>query len=844
MNASSMVNREASKQIKLFGELLLPLEKSASQQGKNAFDLIGKMTSSGPELVKKIDKEFLEKVKKAKDDKNRGFLMSVMDMDKFNTLAKEYIDYNLKVLNATKYSLDEEQDTRMRELNIRNLRNSIDINADNFNGFTDYNFNQLINQAMIEEGHYSKEYEQMAKNEAALNMWKFLTALNEKGKKLGYLQNKSISFFPLIEATTLQKFGQTSDVLGETKDLFKGLYSSRINEQQNMSKIDPETGKVKKQIPKYFTKTDKAYNQLSTDLNKVGTLWIKALLDYESATNMEDTLQTLIAVENAKGSLTLDENGSVQFDSSNKPIVQKENTNAAILETVVDDGLYKLEQDLSSIGNMGVSTIAGKFSKTEEGRQTSAVNIKKALNNADTLTRALAVGLKPLIAAANWFGGQFQAYINAGGLYNFFTDFEKNNLKVSTNRLSLIEKGLLNMIVPLNEDIVTEERRKIAMKQGLLKYLSTWSFTDVMMSTNAFPEKKLQLANALSIIDNSMVKDGKIINIRQYLSAQDRQSKYNMSEAERKQLEKTFEARVKELKESSSLTNIAKIEGDEVVIPNVSEEELAKFRTQIVEYGRKLNGQMNRDNKAGYKRDAIFTSFMMFKTWIPKLVAERTTDLNKNVEVGNWEYGRTRAFIKTWSYLGLRNTMKIRDIINGTDEGLAILDELLEEKRQEHFRKTGQELDITKEEFYDVMRKELASQMKELKLLVLMMAALMTAKSAQPPEDASDLEKNRYKFWAKALNKISDEITFYYNPLSFEGMTKGSVLPSLNLLTKTERVFIQFSKEFGDEPEKAYPQKAIFNLIPGLSQLQTALPFVDPELAKAWGIRASAEVRR
>jgi hypothetical protein len=844
MNASSMVNREASKQIKLFGELLLPLEKSASQQGKNAFDLIGKMTSSGPELVKKIDKEFLEKVKKAKDDKNRGFLMSVMDMDKFNTLAKEYIDYNLKVLNATKYSLDEEQDTRMRELNIRNLRNSIDINADNFNGFTDYNFNQLFNQAMIEEGHYSKEYEQMAKNEAALNMWKFLTALNEKGKKLGYLQNKSISFFPLIEATTLQKFGQTSDVLGETKDLFKGLYSSRINEQQNMSKIDPETGKVKKQIPKYFTKTDKAYNQLSTDLNKVGTLWIKALLDYESATNMEDTLQTLIAVENAKGSLTLDENGSVQFDSSNKPIVQKENTNAAILETVVDDGLYKLEQDLSSIGNMGVSTIAGKFSKTEEGRQTSAVNIKKALNNADTLTRALAVGLKPLIAAANWFGGQFQAYINAGGLYNFFTDFEKNNLKVSTNRLSLIEKGLLNMIVPLNEDIVTEERRKIAMKQGLLKYLSTWSFTDVMMSTNAFPEKKLQLANALSIIDNSMVKDGKIINIRQYLSAQDRQSKYNMSEAERKQLEKTFEARVKELKESSSLTNIAKIEGDEVVIPNVSEEELAKFRTQIVEYGRKLNGQMNRDNKAGYKRDAIFTSFMMFKTWIPKLVAERTTDLNKNVEVGNWEYGRTRAFIKTWSYLGLRNTMKIRDIINGTDEGLAILDELLEEKRQEHFRKTGQELDITKEEFYDVMRKELASQMKELKLLVLMMAALMTAKSAQPPEDASDLEKNRYKFWAKALNKISDEITFYYNPLSFEGMTKGSVLPSLNLLTKTERVFIQFSKEFGDEPEKAYPQKAIFNLIPGLSQLQTALPFVDPELAKAWGIRASAEVRR
>ena len=845
MNASSMVNVQAAKQIKTFGELLIPLEQSARQQGKNAFDLIGKMTPSGPELIKKIDRDFLDKVKEAKTEKHKGFLISVMDMNKFNTLAKDYIDKNLEVINNTRYSLDDAQNVRLKEMHKTNLRNSIDINRDKFNGYNDYNFNQLFNKVMIEEGHYSKEYEATAKNEAALNMWKFMTALNEKGKQLGYLQNKSISFFPLIEATTLQKFGQTSNVLGEAGDFFKGLYSSRINEDQNMSKIDPETGKVKKQIPKYFTKTDKAVNQLSTDLNKVGTLWIKALLDYESSLNMEDTLQTLLAVEKAKGSLVLDENGSVQFDSSNKPIVQQENNNYKILEAVVDDGLYKLEQDLGSMGNMGIANIAGKFSKTEEGKQRSTVNLKKGLRNADTLVRALGVGLKPLIGAANWFGNQFQAYINAGGLYNFWTDFEKNNLKVTSNRLSLIEKGLLDLIVPLNEDVVTEERRKIAKKQGLLNYLSTWSFSDIMMATNAFPEKKLQLANALSIIDNSMVKDGKIINIRQYLAEQDRQVKYNMSESERKELERTYEDRVKELKESSSLTNTAKIEGDEVVIPGVSEEELAKFRTKIIEYGRKLNGQMNQDNKAGYRRDAIFSSFMMFKTWIPKLVSEHIGEMSKNVEVGNWEYGRTRAFIKTWAYLGKTNIFKIREILNGSEEGLKILDEMLEEKRQEYFRKTGQELDITKEEFYDLMRKELTSQMKELKLLLILMSSLMAAKAAEPPEDASDLERNRYKWWAKMLNKISDEVTFYYDPRSFEGMTKGSILPSLTLLTKVERVFIQFNKEFGDEPDKAHPGKAIFNLIPGLSQWQTEVwPFIDPEGAKEWGIRVSGESRQ
>jgi hypothetical protein len=38
-----------------------------------------------------------------------------------------------------------------------------------------------------------------------------------------------------------------------------------------------------------------------------------------------------------------------------------------------------------------------------------------------------------------------------------------------------------------------------------------------MMITNAFPEKKLQLANALSFIENSTIVNGKIVNIRQFL---------------------------------------------------------------------------------------------------------------------------------------------------------------------------------------------------------------------------------------------------------------------------------------------------------------------------------------
>jgi hypothetical protein len=161
-------------------------------------------------------------------------------------------------------------------------------------------------------------------------------------------------------------------------------------------------------------------------------------------------------------------------------------------------------------------------------------------------------------------------------------------------------------------------------------------------------------------------------------------------------------------------------------------------------------------------------------------------------------------------------------------------------------------LEITNEEFYDLMRKELSNQMKELGVVIGVLALLIAAKAAAPDDEEDLLAQNRYKFWAKATNKIADEVLFYYNPMSFEGMTKGSVLPSLSLLTKTERflesLLIESTGSITDDEdliEKGHPVKYFFDLIPFASQFQSEiLPIVDPELAKELGIRVSAESRR
>jgi hypothetical protein len=288
-----------------------------------------------------------------------------------------------------------------------------------------------------------------------------------------------------------------------------------------------------------------------------------------------------------------------------------------------------------------------------------------------------------------------------------------------------------------------------------------------------------------------------------------------------------------------------------VVIPGVSVEELAKYRTKVVEYSRMLNGQMSSDNRAGYRRDTILSSFMMFKNWIPKLLGARILDIQKNVELDEWEYGRARLFVKTFSGIARYNILKIRDIISGNDEGIRLMNELLEAKKAEYFQKTGQELEITAEEFHDMVRKELSNFAKEAGLVLGAFALLIAAKVAAPDDDEDDLTRNRYKWLLKGVNKITDELIFYYNPMSFESITQGSIFPALSLGVQVEKALVNLSKEVygevvGNEElvEKAHPTKYFLNIIPGAAQFQTEiLPYIDPELAKEMGIRVSAEAR-
>ena len=846
--AKNNVDRQIAMQIRSFEKVLLAAQKEADAKGVSIFDLVATNVKNGiPRYIEKLDDAFKKKIEDAKENRNKQFFLDAIDKTKYDALAKEVVDNAIIAIDSNP-NLDDEERARR----IARIKNRVLLDRESFDGYYDGLFFKLFYESIDKDKHASKEYKAMSP--AALDLWKFVVeGLNAKAKSMGYIGNADDSFFALMDALTLDKFMDAKNAGSNFKSFFKDTYTVRMSEERALGKIDPETGEVIRDRAKYFTKTDREAHQLSRDLTKVVPLWIKAINEYELRSQMEDVFMTIVEVEKNKGNVAVGKDNDLLSDDLGEPIVTAENKNVGILETMYDDYINDIQEDENSATNKYIKLAFDKTGGLKEDKERRKLGAKKVAKTLSSWTQMLGVGLKASVGIPNWFGIQFQAYINSGNFYRFRT-FEKNNARaIIPGVLDQKELGLLDLTMPLNEDITTEERRKIAWKQSTIKWLKTWTFQDMMMITSSLPEKRLQIANALSFNENSMVVDGKIVQIRQYLAEQDRATKYKMSYEERVALEKSFESRVKELQETKSLVKIADDSGEYVTIPGVSDEELAKYRIKVRDTYRDMSGQMSKEEKAGYTRDTMASAFMMFKGWIPKQISVRAKDIKYNVKQERWEYGRTRLFGKLLLKYKGAAVKNIFNIMNGTDEGLAMMQDLLQAKRDEYFEKYGEELQITDEEFYDLMRKAVRDQFREIEVVLLTLALYFGSKHFADDDDEEDpLTKNRWKYLSKILYKTAEEVNFYYNPLSVDGFTNGNLIPGMTIAQKAGKIIETGVKEmYGgitDDEEllkKTHFGKAALDIIPGPSQFQREiLPQYWPDVAKEWGIRVTAETQR
>jgi hypothetical protein len=239
---------------------------------------------------------------------------------------------------------------------------------------------------------------------------------------------------------------------------------------------------------------------------------------------------------------------------------------------------------------------------------------------------------------------------------------------------------------------------------------------------------------------------------------------------------------------------------------------------------------------------------MVFKNWIPRLVDVRMGNIKYNAASDAYEWGRMRMIFGMLTTDILKSIKSTKAAIGGdNDVFLDQVRELYERKRQEYYDNTGKELEMTEDEFISLVNQNIKNQVVDLVILASMLILLASLKAALP-DDEDPRVKNQWRFLIKATDKLTDELSYFYDPSSPFNLVSKGFFPSIGLLENYAKFIKNFALEnfgivVGDEEmqDDAKPIKYLMKSFPVSSQAAGYLPMFYPDLAKDLGIRMQAQ---
>jgi hypothetical protein len=262
-------------------------------------------------------------------------------------------------------------------------------------------------------------------------------------------------------------------------------------------------------------------------------------------------------------------------------------------------------------------------------------------------------------------------------------------------------------------------------------------------------------------------------------------------------------------------------------------------------------------------------SMMVFKGWIPKLADTRFSELRKiaddfSVEIkydeeGNaytegqkYDIGRLRllGYVMMTSFRD--KASNITNIMQMNDAGIAALDKMYIEFAEKYKERTGEDFDMSKEDFIDMVRANLSNQLRELAVLASLLAASLALGFVAPDDDEDKATKNFYRYTQKVLDKFTSEISFFVNPLEFEKLLSGNMFPAIGLVTDMTKFLQHFwlqitgldfdpNSTFEEVREKAKPIKYAAKSLPVFKSVLTYLSLISSDFAKEFDITIQRE---
>lgn len=800
-------------------------------------------------LVYKYQKEFYDSVaENAKNgEQKKTWLLNNIDVDAYKAEASKILEERIKKINQNSYAGTAEEVEDKKTYLIEEAKQYWDIDRKDFNGWDNYVVSRHPAAKWI-----SEEYKNISKDEDLLALYNFISNFNKKAKDTGYISARVMNtFLPFVRKGTAENLAD-GNVLTVMKNFGDSL-QIRLDDV-GLGSFNEITGELENSIPRYYTRdfvkesdNPNDYSQVSEELFGNLILYIQQVNKYKYLSEVEGQIKLVRTIEEFKGHLNTNRIGNVT-DATKPSESNTENLKIFddFMRTILYGQKYALSDSdtplhLDKVLNAAKGVVNGMMGRevwkvNENPTATSLVKVMEAIN---TGFQQKALGLDLTTGAIATFGANAQVVSQSGHYFKgreFLSNYGKvGSLKFNNNEEKDMFIQLMNTFMPMKDDPAYE-----LYKDAGMSTLTRSNLADSLMIFMRKPEQQMEKAIFLSLLENSMVVDGRIVNIREFVNKKykDRYS----SVAEAKNYKENVEKEIDELKKSSSIAVTKKLEDGKLVIPGLDlndKTEVQRLTELSRRITRKATGSLSNNDVNRMSMNIWTKSMMVFKNWIPDLADSHFSELRRTgddfsvrinedgiAEGEKYTIGRLRLLGYVLGTSIRDKSMNLINIMQMNAAGLEKLDEYYDDFAKKYEERTGEPFTMDKNEFKDMIRENIRSQMKELLLLASAFALLLTLKFMAPDDDEeSKAAKNFHRYAERTAGRFVSELSFFYDPSEFKNLLSGNLLPAIGLITDYTKFMSHFWSEttgidvgsgltYKEVKEKAQPIKYLMKMLP------------------------------
>lgn len=828
-------------------------------------------------LIYKYQKEFYDSVaENAKNgEQKKTWLLNNIDEAGYKAEASKILEERINRINQNSYAGTAEEIADKKAYLIEEAKQYWDIDRKDFNGWDNYVISRHPAAKWL-----SEEYKNIAKDADLLALYNFISNFNKKAKDTGYISARVMNnFLPFVRKGTAENLAE-GNILTVMKNFGDSLQIR--TDDAGFGSFNEITGELENSIPRYYTSdfsTKDAdgvndYSEVSEELFGNLILYIQQVNKYKYLSEVEGQIKLVRTIEEFKGHLNTNRVGNVV--DSTKP--SESNTeNLKIFDDFTRTLLYGQKYALSdsdtplnvskvlNAAKNAVNNVMGKevWKVNENPSATSLVKVMEAIN---TGFQQKTLGLDLITGAVATFGANAQVVSQAGQYFKgreFLANYSKvGSLKFNNNEEKDMFIQLMNTFMPMKDDPAYE-----LYKDAGMSTLTRSNVGDALMVFMRKPEQQMEKAIFLSLLENSMVVDGRIVNIRKYVNGKYKDRYSNAEQA--KNYKENVEKEIEELKKTKSIAVTKKLEDGKLVIPGLDlndKTEVQRLTELSRRITRKATGSLSNNDVNRMSMNIWTKSMMVFKNWIPDLADSHFSELRRTgddfsvrinedgiAEGEQYTIGRLRLLGYVLGTSIRDRSTNLINIMKMNAEGLEKLDEYYADFAKKYEESTGEPFTMDKNEFKDMIRESIRSQIKELLLLASAFALLLTLKFMAPDDDEeSKAARNFHAYAEKAAGRFVSELSFFYDPSEFKNLLSGNLLPAIGIIddfakftshfwSETTGIDIGSGLTYDEVKKKAKPIKYLMKMLPVTKAAFTYASIFSDEFAKEFESTIQAE---